>query len=137
MCLSYRVATRLNCLRYPKKRSMIFLSWYICASMVLGFRAVLRDGMTGLAPHLATASITRRPSYPLSANTWLALKPSNNASACVISLRWPAVAIKRNGKPVPSVRPCIFVVRPPFERPSAWASAPLFYAVPRQLEHVL
>jgi hypothetical protein len=47
----------------------------------------------------------------------------NNATACPMSLDWPAAKIKSNGLPKASVMAWSLVVKPPFERPKASASA--------------
>ena len=46
--------------------------------------------------------------------------------AWVTSPRCPGVIRSATGRPQPSTTACIFVDRPPRERPMAWACAPLF-----------
>src|SRR6218665_1301756 len=64
-------------------------------------------------------SIRASESYPLSASTASAFKPSNSDLACVISATSPPVSSPRTGLPRASTTTGILLVHPPRERPIA------------------
>src|SRR6218665_1307742 len=64
-------------------------------------------------------SIRASASYPLSASTASAFKPSNSDLACVISATSPPVSNQRTGLTSASTATLILLVHPPRERPIA------------------